>query len=212
MILKTKDFGGYKTFKEIIKRMLHCTELESSRYNHDFKGVFCELKKDATMLRASDGQILIDEVFNIKNDSEGNFVLPKPVLLKLMKIENDYTIKIEITETDVKAVVGESVFYLQEGKKHRLYNRALFPYSSPLTPFKESVLLEKMKISGKYLEEKVINKLRGLFKFFKNDEDKFDFCLVDYFEQYKTAPAVIKKGNITIFALGYCISYRNTDF
>ena len=106
MILRTKDFGGFKKFHAILERMSKFAYPNEERFN--LNGIFLEFFKDKTVLTATDGVKLISQEYVIENKKEGSFILSLEGVKGLMAKAYDYELEflspeiVEISETEIQ--------------------------------------------------------------------------------------------------------------
>ena len=103
LIINTKDFGGYKNFHALLKRVKPFIFADESRYS--LNGIFFELKNNTTTITATDGHKLYTEVFNVKNETEGNFIFSLKGVKEVLKMKENYVFEVE--ELRVKILNNE---------------------------------------------------------------------------------------------------------
>ena len=94
LVINTKDFGGYKKFNSIIKKILPFVCKDTNR--HNLNGIYFEFKEDKTILTAVNGHMLYSESFNIENKVIGNTIIKLEGLKQLIKIRQDYILEKDI--------------------------------------------------------------------------------------------------------------------
>tara|TARA_B100001059_G_C17837225_1_gene589062 strand:- start:507 stop:1352 length:846 start_codon:yes stop_codon:yes gene_type:complete len=168
LVINTTDFGGYKKFNSIIKKILPFVYPTESRY--DINGIYFEFKEDQTILTATDGHSLYTEFFNIKNKVIGNTIIKLEGLKQLIKIKQEYFFEIDgeqfvklnghnyswiinadyIKYNDIIPSLKENstaIGYTKEDLKHKLLKEANIR-------MREALNEEEIKLITNYLKQK----------------------------------------------------------